>query len=121
MGDKKTYKLCIKISSKDIEFKLRNAKYISYIFYIKKYKYEDILKDLNLGKNYILIKILELFDFSIKNKKVFINEDENNNKNLYLIKEENSKQKKYCINLEEEIISDNSPLWKSRKNTKILI
>ena len=80
------YTLLIETLSKEnILFNLRQTNFISYTYYSKKYKYNDLLKLLNLSdKNYGNINsILELFDTSILNKKVKIDFDKYN-KNIIL-------------------------------------
>ena len=112
--NKDVYKLIIEISSNnDILFNLRQTNNISFIYYEKKYKYEDILKHLNLEKNKYnnILKILEFFDVSVKNEKVKISKDNNKNKTfLVLILNENNKVEEYCINLEIKCMTEKKML-----------
>ena len=112
--NKDIYKLIIEISSNnDILFSLRQTNNISFIYYEKKYKYEDILKHLNLEKNKYnnILKILEFFDVSVKNEKLKISKDNNKNKTfLVLILNENNKVEEYFINLEIKCMTEKKML-----------
>ena len=112
--NKDVYKLIIEISSNnDILFNLRQTNNISFIYYEKKYKYEEILKHLNLEKNKYnnILKILEFFDVSVKNEKVKISKDNNKNKTfLVLMFNKNNKVEEYYINLENKFLTDKKML-----------
>ena len=103
------YTLLIETLSKEnILFNLRQTNFISYTYYSKKYKYNDLLKLLNLSdKNYGNINsILELFDTSILNKKVKIDFDKyNKNIILYIKIKEDSEEKEKYIYLEKGSMS----------------
>lgn len=112
--NKDTYKLIIEISSNnDIIFKLRQTNNISFIYYLKQYKYEVLLKHLKLEKHKYnnIQKIVELFDTSIKKENINIHKDSvKNNMMLFLILNENNKKEEYFINLENKIMNEKKML-----------
>ena len=105
------YKLKIDISSKGkIIFELRQLNYISFDYYSRTFKYEDILNQLNLDKTKYdnINKILELFDLSIKNKNFKITKKDNNNERIFINLE--IKEKGYIIYLDKTKISEKAML-----------
>ena len=95
--ENKKYKLKIELNINEIIFELNLISEISYYTYIKKYKYNEIRKDLNLSYykynditkiyNYFDIKTYKIIDEN-RNKKIIINDKdiillyENENKNI---------------------------------------
>ena len=74
--DNTKYKLIIEIENEEIIFTLNNISQISYYNYIRKYKYNDIIKELHFPKNlyYNIIAIYKYFDI----KEYKIRDDKNN-------------------------------------------
>ena len=118
----KRYKLSIEVKMDEIIFKIRIISEISFYNYIRKYKYNDIIKELNLPKDKYdnLSKILNYFkEYEIKedgiNKKLIINNKDMiilyKNKNeeiieilieeMNMIKGMNNEQSKKIKNLEK--------------------
>ena len=94
-SNNKKYKLTIEIKKEDILFTLEILSEISCYNYINKYKYNNLIKDLNLSieTNNDINKILEYFDSKIsKNNYKIIDENQNkkliiNNKEIIILKE----------------------------------
>ena len=102
--DKKNYRLKMSIENGNILFKIRKLNCFSYLFYLKKFKYYEILKELNLKENdYINITIVfALVESLINNNRIKIFENKDNIKMEFHIEKELKEEIKY-IYLEEEI------------------
>ena len=72
----KRYKLNIEVKMDEIIFKLNCISEISYYNYIRKYKYNDIIKELNLSTD-IFINLSKIFHY-FDNKELSIKEDKSN-------------------------------------------
>ena len=71
--DKIKYRLKMEIvEDENILFKIRKIDCLAYLFFLKKYNYNEILKELNLKKNDYnnIIKVFNLIDNLIKNNKI---------------------------------------------------
>ena len=91
-----------KYSKTKIVFKLRISSYITRYYYIQKYNYEDLIKQLNLNKsNYDNLEtIIKYIDTSILDKKTKISENENKQL-IYLCFQKHNEKKNCCICLEK--------------------
>ena len=103
------YKLQIENSSLKILFKLRPINNITTYYYLKEYKYEDIIKELKLSKKQYnnLTNIEEFIDKSLTNKNVNLIEDNKNTMKLCIkTKEDSKKEEEKFLYLKKEKISN---------------
>ena len=104
-----TFLLVIETSSNgDINFKVKQINNITRYYFSKKYSFEEILKKLYLYKdlNESISKILTYIDYSISNKKMILNEDQNKNIILSLKKSMDLQEVECKIELEKIKIKD---------------
>ena len=145
--ENKKYKLKIELNINEIIFELNLISEISYYTYIKKYKYNEIRKDLNLSYykynditkiyNYFDIKTYKIIDEN-RNKKIIINDKdiillyEKENKNIINILineiifgeefvENNSNNIDLIINGKKNKLIDYYELKKGKNNIKLII
>lgn len=107
--DSDNYRLILEtLSKEEILFKLRNTKNIAYVFYLKKYKYNDIIEELNLeNEKYNNIKsICDLFDELLSMKKIKLVNCETEKKIKLCFEKDESFEKDCFIDLERETISN---------------
>ena len=108
--NKNIYTLYIEaLSKEDFLIKLRQSNIISYTYYSKQYKYDDLLKILNLSKKDYddLTKILDLFDLSILSKKFKIDFNTQNKMAFYIKIKDSSEEKEHCLHLDKDLMSIN--------------
>ena len=93
-------------SNEKIAFKVKQANTISYINYIKTYKYEELTNIFILPKNYYndTTKIFKFFDISITKDKIRLSKD-NNKLKLILKKTVDFEDIECAIQLEEKKIT----------------
>ena len=107
--NKDTFLLVIEtISNGDINFKVKQINVISRYYFSKKYSFEEILTKLHLFKDPYesISKILNFIDYSISNKKMVLNEDQNNNILLFVKKSDGFSEEECKIELEKIKIKD---------------
>ena len=103
--DKINYRLKMEIvEDENILFKIRKIDCLAYLFFLKKYNYNEILKELNLKKNDYnnIIKVFNLIDNLIKNNKIKFLRNKDKIKLEFYLKKDLIEEKK-SIYLEEEI------------------